>query len=195
MPVAFIVDFPDGTVEKYDAVTADMRLEGRLPAGGVFHVAGPGPAGGLRVIDVWESDAVFEAFIRDEVAPRTSAAGMSPPQIERVEVEVREPGPPRDAITFAHVTRLPLDATAFRGLYQEVMAPGPPEGMVFHANGPAPDGTRIVIGAWTSQDARDRMLAERVIPAAQRRGMGPPVIEDMAVHAILAAAAGQPARA
>ena len=195
MPVAFIVDFPDGTVETYDAVTANMRLEGRLPAGGLFHVAGPGLAGGLRVIDVWESDEVFETFIRDQVSPRAAAAGWSAPAIERVEVEVREPGLPRDAITFAHVTRLPLDEAAFRSLYQEVMVdPGPPEGMVFHANGPAPDGTRIVIGAWTSQDARDRMLTGRVIPAAQRRGMGPPVIEDMAVHAVLAAAT-QPARA
>jgi hypothetical protein len=191
MPIAFILDFPDGSVEKYDAVLDRMGLEGRLPSGALFHVAGPGPAGGLRVIDVWESDGAFQAFADAEITPRTAEVGMSPPQITRFEAQVRDSGLPRRAITFAHVARLPLDAEGFRRLYEETMGGADlPDGVVFHANGPAPKGGWIVTGGWTSQDARDRFLTERVIPTARRHDMDPPVIEDLAVHAVL-----EPARA
>jgi hypothetical protein len=185
MPVALILDFPDGSIEKYDTVIERMDLGGHLPQGALFHAAGPGPQGGLRVLDVWESDAAFRAFADAEIGPRTAEAGMAPPQVERVQATVRETGLPRRSISFAHVTRLPIDADGFAGMYEEVMAQGAPDGMVFHANGPAPGGGWIVVGAWTSREARDAMLAERVIPAAQRRGMGPPEIEDMEVHNVL----------
>lgn len=194
MPVAYIIDFPGGSVEEHDAVTEAMRLDGRLPAGALFHVAGP-TAEGLRLIDVWESDDAYEAFAQADDPAGPTITGMDERRFERVEVQVRESGLPRSAITFAHVTRLPLDAAAFRELYQEVMErPGMPEGMVFHANGPAQDGGWIVVGAWTAREARDSMLADRVIPAARRLQMGPPTLEDLPVHSVLVPA-GQPARA
>jgi hypothetical protein len=186
-----ILDFPDGSIEAYDQVIEGMQLGGNLPPGALFHAAGPGPAGaGLRVVDVWESDAAFQAFADAQIMPGTAKAGLSPPRVERIEAKVRDSGMPRRAVGFVHVARLPLDAERFGRMYDEVMGHGElPEGIIYHVNGPAPEGDGwIVIAGWTSREARDRFLAERVIPAAQRQGMGPPAVEDLEVHNVLAPA-------
>ena len=187
MATALILDFPDGSIEKYDAVIDGMDLGGHLPPGSLFHVAGPGPAGGLRVIDVWESDEAFKVFADAAIMPGVARVGLSPPQVTRIDAKVRDSGMPRSAIGFAHVARLPLDAEAFGRMYDELMGQGDlPEGMLYHANGPAPDGAGwIVVVAWPDRVARDRFLAERVIPTAQRMGMGPPAVEDLEVHNVL----------
>jgi len=54
MAVAMLVDNPEGSQETYDSVRERLGLE--RPAGGIFHVAGPSPNGGWRVIEVWESE-------------------------------------------------------------------------------------------------------------------------------------------
>src|SRR5919106_3208794 len=54
MAVAMMVDNPHGSQELYEAIRAHLGLE--KPAGGIFHVAGPSPNGGWRVIEVWESE-------------------------------------------------------------------------------------------------------------------------------------------
>jgi steroid delta-isomerase-like uncharacterized protein len=185
MPVAFILDFPDGALAQYDAVVDRMQLGGRLPAGALFHVAGPGPSGGIRVVDVWESDADFDAFADAQIGPLTAAAGLAPPEILRFEVaEVRESDHPRGAIGFFQVVPVDVDAAGFRALDAEVTGgPGEfPDGLVYHVNGPRPGGGWIVADAWTDRAARDRFIAERVIPAVERRGMTPPGIEDFDVH-------------
>ena len=50
-----------GTREGYDRVMEDMGLHGRMPPGGSFHYAGPGPDD-WRVIDVWADPAAYERF-------------------------------------------------------------------------------------------------------------------------------------
>jgi hypothetical protein len=196
MAIALILDFPDGSIEKYDAVIDGMDLGGRLPPGSLFHASGPAPAGGLRVIDVWESDEAFQAFADAAIMPGVTRVGLSPPQVTRIDAKVRDGGTPRSAIGFVHVARLPLDAEAFGRMYDELMGHDElPEGMLYHVNGPAPDGTGwIVVGGWPSRDARDRFLAERVIPTAQRMGMGPPAVEDLEVHNVLEPAEVRAAR-
>ena len=51
MAVAMMVDNPEGSQETYDRVRERLGLE--RPAGGIFHVAGPSPNGGWRVIEVF----------------------------------------------------------------------------------------------------------------------------------------------
>ena len=61
MPIALMVDNPEGSQEIYDKVRAQLGLEDK-PDGGIFHAAGPGPNGGWRVVEVWESQEHLGRF-------------------------------------------------------------------------------------------------------------------------------------
>ncbi len=80
MAVAMMVENPAGSQEVYERIRAHLGLE--KPAGGIFHVAGPSPNGGWRVIEVWDSIEEASAFLRDRFAPALRAAGVTgePPQ-------------------------------------------------------------------------------------------------------------------
>jgi hypothetical protein len=54
----------------------------------ISHVAGPGP-NGWTVIDVWESEAAFQAFVETRLgAALAEATGGQPPAIEPVVIPV-----------------------------------------------------------------------------------------------------------
>lgn len=80
MPVAMLIDNPDGSQELYEALRAELQLEG--PAGGAVHVAGPGPTGGWRVVEVWESVDEAGRFLEERFLPALEALGFTgrPPQ-------------------------------------------------------------------------------------------------------------------
>lgn len=81
MLIAMLVDNPEGTQEIYDKVREQLGLE--KPAGGIFHVAGPSPNGGWRVIEVWESEEDANRFFKERLEPALKAAGAltgPPPQ-------------------------------------------------------------------------------------------------------------------
>ena len=63
MAIAMLVDNPDGSQEVYEKVRADLGLE--APAGGIVHLAGPGPNGGWRVIEVWDSVEEASRFLKE----------------------------------------------------------------------------------------------------------------------------------
>jgi steroid delta-isomerase-like uncharacterized protein len=183
MPVAFVLDFPDGSREQYEAVIEQMDLGGSVPPGALFHAAGPGPGGGLRVVDVWESDSAFQQFAEAKIMPLTAEAGLTAPAVLQFEIEtVRDPGAPRREIEIVDVIRLPLDAAGFRDLSSEVIGDLMPEGMTYHVSGPQPGGGWMVISGWSSRAARDRFRAERVTPAFERRGMPTPEPEILEVY-------------
>ena len=50
MAVALLVESADCSQETYERVR--RRLGSTKPAGGIFHIAGPGPSGGWRVVEV-----------------------------------------------------------------------------------------------------------------------------------------------
>jgi hypothetical protein len=81
MAVAMMVDNPEGSQEIYDKVRERLGLE--RPAGGIFHVAGPSPNGGWRVIEVWESEEEAKRFVKERMLPAFEAVGTPlppPPQ-------------------------------------------------------------------------------------------------------------------
>ncbi len=86
MPVAVIVDNPQGSQEMYAKVRKEMGLDG--PAGGIFHAAGPSPNGGWRVLEVWESEEDAGRFRDERLFPAFDAAGVprpqSPPEIWQI---------------------------------------------------------------------------------------------------------------
>ena len=77
MAVAMLVDNPVGSQETYDKVRERLGLE--RPAGGIFHVAGPSPSGGWRVIEVWESEEDANRFVAERLRPAFEAAGAPAP--------------------------------------------------------------------------------------------------------------------
>jgi hypothetical protein len=77
MAVAMIVDNPNGSQEIYDRVREQLGLE--TPAGGIFHVAGPSPNGGWRVIEVFESEEDAKRFATERLRPAFGEVGAPPP--------------------------------------------------------------------------------------------------------------------
>jgi hypothetical protein len=75
--VAMLVDNPEGSREIYESVRERLSLE--KPAGGIFHVAGPGPDGGWRVIEVWESEQDAQRFVQERLLPAFKAVGAPLP--------------------------------------------------------------------------------------------------------------------
>jgi hypothetical protein len=85
MAVAMMVDNPNGSQQIYERIRELLGLE--RPAGGIFHLAGPGPDGGWRVIEVWESAEDATRFFDERLRPAAEAVGAPappPPQVWRV---------------------------------------------------------------------------------------------------------------
>ncbi|MGH2371818.1 MAG: hypothetical protein ACRDI2_26905 [Chloroflexota bacterium] len=84
MPVAVLVDNPEGSQEIYEKVRAQLGLE--APAGGIFHAAGPSPNGGWRVLEVWESEEDARRFAQERLMPAfdAAAAGLAIAQLHEV---------------------------------------------------------------------------------------------------------------
>lgn len=80
MPIAMLIDNPEGSQEVYDKIRQHLGLD--APAGGILHVAGPSPNGGWRVIEVFESQEEANRFLKERFGPALKAAGFSgqPPQ-------------------------------------------------------------------------------------------------------------------
>ena len=77
MAIAMMVDNPNGSQEIYDRARGLLGLE--RPAGGIFHVAGPSPNGGWRVIEVWESEEDANRFLQERLKPAFEAIGVPGP--------------------------------------------------------------------------------------------------------------------
>ena len=80
MAAAVVMDFEGATLEQYDKVIQKMG----------FRRGGPGAPGayghwvtktdtGIRVTDVWESKAKFEAFGQEQIGPLTASVGIADP--------------------------------------------------------------------------------------------------------------------
>ena len=80
--VAMVVDNPQGSQEIYERIRDVIGLD--RPAGGVCHLAGPGPDGGWRVIEVWESEQDARRFVEERLLPAAEAVGAPPPPAPQI---------------------------------------------------------------------------------------------------------------
>jgi hypothetical protein len=184
MPVAFIMDFVGATSEQYDAVIADMQLGGRTPDGALYHAAGATEAG-WRVVDVWETDEAFQDFAARQIGPITQAHGLPEPRVQRLEVAQVHQGASRSDAALLQVVRLP-GVTAEKFAEADAKVRPLPDELVFHVNGPD-EGGWFVIDTWSSHEARDAFIEERVRPEFAAAGLtGPPAFEDLELHATMA---------
>jgi hypothetical protein len=77
MAVAMLIDNQNGSQEIYEQLRERIGLD--KPAGGIFHVAGPSPNGGWRVIEIWESEEDAKRFLAEGLRPAAEAIGAAPP--------------------------------------------------------------------------------------------------------------------
>jgi len=75
MAVAYLMQFAGVTPEQYDAVMQELNLGSKPPKGALLHMAGPSEDG-WRVVDVWESQEIFDAFVSAKLGPALHHAGI-----------------------------------------------------------------------------------------------------------------------
>ena len=68
--MAVMALFRSGRVDRaqYDAIMRELDLDDSPASGGITHVCAFGDDG-VYVVDVWESRAEFDAFVKDRLAP------------------------------------------------------------------------------------------------------------------------------
>ncbi len=79
MPIGVQIEFPGGTRQQYDQVMRQLNLQGQLPPGALYHIAGPSD-GGWRIIDVWEDKEDFLLFVQGRLMKAAREAGLPPLQ-------------------------------------------------------------------------------------------------------------------
>ena len=79
MAIAYVIEIPGMNQEQSAAVLRALGPSNTPPAGQILHIEGPMEGGGTRVVDVWESQDVFDAFIRDRLQPAFEKAGVAWP--------------------------------------------------------------------------------------------------------------------
>ncbi|MGI8421239.1 MAG: hypothetical protein ACR2MU_03110 [Gaiellaceae bacterium] len=86
MAIARIIETQIGP-EQYDGMRERLGVGGTPPPGGVFHVAGIGENGKIRIVEVWDTREQAEAWGEKVAAARQEAGlGGAPPEIEYLEV-------------------------------------------------------------------------------------------------------------
>jgi hypothetical protein len=78
--IAFYVEIPEMSSEKSNAVLDGLNLNGKSPAGQIFHAEGPLAGGGTWVMDGWESPEALQLFIEGKLMPTMQSLGIAPPQ-------------------------------------------------------------------------------------------------------------------
>jgi hypothetical protein len=79
MAVGILMEVPEGSEEQYFSVNRKMFGKDSpddVPQGLIVHTAGKTPTGGFRIFDVWESQADFDRFMKDSVAPAMEELGI-----------------------------------------------------------------------------------------------------------------------
>jgi hypothetical protein len=88
--MAFLIThfYEGGTAGQYQAVLDAAHPGGNLPAGQLYHAAGP-TDGGWLIAAVWDSEASFDKFVSETLMPslQSVAGGFSgPPEQRKAEV-------------------------------------------------------------------------------------------------------------
>lgn len=69
MPVLMIGEVPEVTEEIYAGMIDQLRPLMVAHKGFIAHSGGPSPAGGWRVVEIWETEADGETWFEDNVKP------------------------------------------------------------------------------------------------------------------------------
>jgi hypothetical protein len=82
MAILLLMEWPGVTEAQYEAAMRELNMDMDPPIGGVIHQAAF-TGSGLRVVDVWESEAAFQAFAEMRIMPAVRKVGItSEPRVE-----------------------------------------------------------------------------------------------------------------
>jgi hypothetical protein len=88
MAMTFVLDIPDGTVDQLDEASKRLSLgSNNVPEGQIAHVEIVLDGGGVRIIDVWDSEEAFGRFMQEKIGPLIADGVMpniEPPPIHQV---------------------------------------------------------------------------------------------------------------
>lgn len=76
MAVLMIGEVPQLTTEVYMGMVAQMSAAMKTHKGFIAHTGGPSPSGGMRIVEIWESEADAQAWFDANVKPNL------PPEIK-----------------------------------------------------------------------------------------------------------------
>jgi hypothetical protein len=76
MAYMMLMEWPGVTREQYEAVRAEIDWVSNPPPGGLLHVASFADDA-LRVVDLWDSPAQFQAFVDSKLGAATAKAGIT----------------------------------------------------------------------------------------------------------------------
>lgn len=77
MAIAYLFEIPEVTLGKYDRIIDLLNLRNRTPEGQIFHVAGPLEGGGVRVVDVWETEEACNKFFKEKLSAAFRQNGLN----------------------------------------------------------------------------------------------------------------------
>jgi hypothetical protein len=81
MSVLVIAEVPGVTAEQDKAMIEALNLEGDPPAGARARLSGPTETG-WRIVSLWDSRELFDAFVQDRLTPVLEQAGRSLPPFQ-----------------------------------------------------------------------------------------------------------------
>ncbi len=77
MAVLVFVNWPGATRELYEKIRAEVDWAGMRPSGANLHMSSFDDAGGLHVVDHWDSAQQFQTFIEEKIGPAAQRAGVT----------------------------------------------------------------------------------------------------------------------
>jgi hypothetical protein len=83
MAVVLSMNFTGLGQREYDGVCAAINFPENIPDGLLVHLAGA-TSGGWRVIDCWESQQLFDRFLRDTLTPAMRQLNVLQPEVETI---------------------------------------------------------------------------------------------------------------
>jgi hypothetical protein len=110
MAILLLMEWPGVTEAQYEAAMRELNMEVDPPSGGVIHLAAL-TSSGLRVVEVWESEAAFQAFAETRIMPAVQKVGItSEPRVEIAQLHNLYV-PALSTIGMIGVSSLPTSAT------------------------------------------------------------------------------------
>jgi hypothetical protein len=70
-----LMHWREATPEQYDRTRELVRWDRETPSGAKLHVSGFGDDG-LHVVDIWESEQAFNAFMEQRLGPAIAEVGI-----------------------------------------------------------------------------------------------------------------------
>jgi len=69
MAIVLHQELAESSIENYDAVAERIRIDSDPPEGLIVHSASPMEGGGVRIVDIWESQEDLERFEEERLMP------------------------------------------------------------------------------------------------------------------------------